>query len=424
MVSGLAMTMFLGALVTAVPAAQGARLQDTLLPNVEEARLSTPLPGAAEPYSQQIIRQSGLQPVVDAFAAQLPTAAPQTIEQRLEAAGRGLWQSALDNAQGRNPQYDGDRYEDHGLYWARLSMRMTIKSWVAQNPLALPRLNELLDQFERSSRGLSELGFTADPGVAKVMISGFDPFLLDSRLSMANPSGAAILQLSGRVLDTPQGPIQVQAVMLPVTWSGFDAGIVEDAYGPQLQQGPANAQIAMTISQGGNRFDIERWAGVWRGGSVDNLNEGVAQGYRQEVPPAAGWPQTRQSPQFINTTLPAAQMQAVPTGPYPVNFRQSYCSSSTPERLDVNCAEGVPAEDAFARAGSGGDYLSNESMYRVNRLREGLGRDDIAGGHLHVPVLSYTGTQSTGSSEQFRASRQNVAEQTRELILLAPAAVR
>lgn len=402
--------LLVAGLAAPAQAAPPPRLETTGA-DVEEERLPLVRDGETEPFSQRMIAETGLAGTVDGFAAALAAVDAAAVAELVRATGRELWSDALEHAQDPSAAI---RYEDRGLYWARLALREDLKAWAAAEGVDQQRLTDLLQVLEDASRGLDELGFDADPGVTKVMISGFDPFQLDDLLERSNPSGAAALSLSGRVIETDAGPVQIQAVVLPVTWSRFDGGIVEDAYGPQLQAGDAAPQMAMTISQGRSGYDIERWASIWRGGFADNLNEE----FEGEAPDAPGWPQTVDGAQFIETTLPSEAMLAAGTGPFPVQLNHGHAYSLAEDREDVVEIETTdttpPPAGAFAVSGGGGDYLSNESMYRVNRLRVGLGLDEVAGGHLHVPVLDYA---------DLAANRAVNVEQTQQLILAASAAL-
>lgn len=402
--------LLVAGLATPAHAAPPPRLE-TAAADVEEKRLPLVLTGETEPFSQRMIAETGLAGTVDGFAAALAAAEPAAVDELVRTTGRELWSRAIEHAQDADAAI---RYEDRGLYWARLALREDLKAWAVAEGVDQQRLTDLLRVLEEASRGLDELGFDADPGVTKVMISGFDPFQLDTLLERSNPSGAAALSLSGRIIETDAGPVQIQAVVLPVTWSRFDGGIVEDAYGPQLQAGDAAPQMAMTISQGRSGYDIERWASIWRGGSADNLNEE----FDGEAPDAAGWPQTLDGAQFIETTLPADAMLAAGTGPFAVQLNHGHAYSLTEDRgavVRIGTSDTTPPPaGAFAVSGGGGDYLSNESMYRVNRLRVGLGLDEVAGGHLHVPVLDYG---------DLAANRAANVEQTQQLILAAAAAL-
>ncbi|GLY42095.1 hypothetical protein Amsp01_081180 [Amycolatopsis sp. NBRC 101858] len=391
------------------PASAAAGCFDPAVPlTVEEQRLTASLPAGGPAVGPELVRLAGFDPLVadvkhDLCAARTPRRAERVVTQ----AGERLWRTAVDRAQGRRPDLGTlDRFDDRPLYWARLQLSSAIRQWAPASQRA-----SLLTAFDRGSRGLDDVRFPLGK-TRRVMVSGFDPFQLDGAgITISNPAGASALQLDGRILDTPAGPAVVQAVSFPVVWGYFDEGIVEAAYGTALRDRARRPDVVLTISQGRpGRFDVERWAGAWRGGFPDNNNASVTGG----VPPAAGWPQP--DVQFIETTLPYARMLGV-TGAYPVNFNQSFCVwPSQPGVGTPVCRSDAPAPGEFAASGGGGDYLSNESMFRANRVRLGLGLTSVAGGHLHTPVLG----QPTGLTDPaFEARRQAIAS---EVTALASAA--
>jgi hypothetical protein len=374
---------------------------------VEEQRLTATLPAGGPAVGPELVRLAGLDPFVaevkhDLCAARTPRRAERVVTQ----AGDRLWRTAVDRAQGRRPDLGTlDRFDDRPLYWARLQLSSAIRQWTS-----FPSGRDaLLTAFDRGSRGLDDVRFPLGK-TRRIMVSGFDPFQLDGPgITISNPAGASALQLDGRVLDTPSGPAVVQAVSFPVVWGYFDQGIVEAAYGTALRDRARRPDVVLTISQGRpGRFDVERWAGAWRGGFPDNNNVSVTGG----VPPAAGWPQP--DVQFIETTLPYARMLEV-TGAYPVNFNQAFCvwpDSAHPGAGTPVCRSDAPAPGEIAASGGGGNYLSNESMFRANRVRLGLGLTSVAGGHLHTPVLG----QPTGLTDpDFEGRRQAIASEVSAL---------
>jgi pyrrolidone-carboxylate peptidase len=284
------------------------------------------------------------------------------------AAGRQLWRAAVDRAQGRRDPGALDAADDRPLYWARLQMSAALR----RSPGGTPAV---LRAFDRASRGVG----SAEPGVT-ALVSGFDPFGFFGDLRPSNPSGSAALQLDGRTLETPAGPVTVRAVVFPVTWGAFDEGIVEEAFGPALRDGPPVALV--TISQGGS-FAVEQWAAGWRTDHPDNADVSAP----GPVPVAAGWPQAPET--LIETTLPADRMAAVDPR---VSVNPYYCvwpAGSAPGTGQRVCRyDGTPPlPGETGAAGGGGDFLSNESMYRANRLRLGLGATGVRGGHLHIPPV-------------------------------------
>lgn len=391
-------------------AAAGTACFDPSVPlTVEEQRLTATLPSGGPAVGPELVRLAGLDPFVaevkhDLCAARTPRRAERVVTQ----AGDRLWRTAVDRAQGRRPDLGTlDRFDDRPLYWARLQLSSAIRQ-LKSFPSGR---NAMLTAFDRGSRGLDDVRFPLGK-TRRVMVSGFDPFQLDgSGITISNPAGASALQLDGRVLDTPAGPAVVQAVSFPVVWGYFDEGIVEAAYGTALRDRARRPDVVMTISQGRpGRFDIERWAGAWRGGFPDNNNVSVTGG----VPPAAGWPQP--DVQFIETTLPYPRMLTV-AGAYPVNFNQAFCVwPAQPGVGTPVCRSDAPLPGENAASGGGGDYLSNESMFRANRVRLGLGLTSVAGGHLHTPVLG----QPTGLTDPaFEARRQAIASEVIELAAAA-----
>ena len=233
-------------------------------------------------------------------------------------------------------------------------------------------------------------------------------------------------------IDTPALPGGVQVSSALVEAGGFtsyverlcfNAGIVEDAFGRHLTaSAPRRADVIMTISQG-NRgtMNIEPWAGAWRGGSPDNNNEGRA----EPIPPAAGWPQPSPQPEFIETTLPYQAMISAGTTPWPVRLNPQICEWANGDRPTgpVTCTNNGPTPGSQAQSGGGGNYLSNESMYRSNRLRLALGATDVPGGHLHISAPVYPADPLVLIDQAFAADRAQTIEQTMALVKAAGAAV-
>jgi pyrrolidone-carboxylate peptidase len=384
----------------------------------EEGRIETPAPpgGVRVPY--ELVAAGGFTPSVKGLTAALcrvrsVAAARHLLRQR----GEQLWLTAVRRAQGRVQQGTIDRYDDRPLYWSRLLGTRDLRQWRPAFPVADAQRAALLRTYEYASRGVTSTTFGR--GVTRVLVSGFDPYQLNGEIRRSNPSGAAALQLDGREFTDGDRRVRVQAVVLPVTWSGFDAGIVEDAFGRHLTPGaPERADLIMTISQGGRGvMNIEQWAGAWRGGSPDNNNAGVA----QPIPAVAGWPQ----PEFLETTLPHAAMIAAGTGPWPVALNPRLCewpAGTRPDPAALRCHANGPTPGAQAHSGGGGNYLSNESMYRSNRTRLALGATDVPGGHLHISALVYPADPLVVIDPAFTADRTATIEQTVHLVRAAGAA--
>ncbi|SEQ71146.1 hypothetical protein [Microlunatus flavus] len=346
----------------------------------------------------------------------------------VRSAGARLWTAAVDRAQGRSRTGDLDAHDDRPLYWARLSLSALLRT--SGSPLLTGQHQRyaLLRILDRTSRGIDPSTGSgnawwpdARPGDLRVMVSGFDVFGLDDSVRHSNPSGAAALQLDGARLATPAGDAVVRAVVLPVVYGEFDQGVVEDAFGPVLLPGADRADLIMTISMTARgRMDVERWAGCTRGGTPDNQRDQ----HFGPVARAARWPQPEPNPEWIETTLPHAAMVAAGTGPWPVVLKrgiQEWPAGTYPDPSSLTSAPD-PSPGSTPAAATGGDYLSNESMYRSNRLRIALGADDVPGGHLHISALEYPADPALLTDAAFEADRRAVVDQTVALVTAAAAA--
>ncbi|MFD7653547.1 hypothetical protein ACFV4N_06165 [Actinosynnema sp. NPDC059797] len=375
---------------------------------VEEQRLADRLTPTGPEVGPELVRLGGFDDDVALFTTRLCAATSRTAAQQLAGgAGTSLWRAAVQRA--RSPQ-TWDAYDDRPLYWARLQATKALRQW--QPPFALTPAEraDLVDRFDRASRGVTDARFGA--GVRRIAVTGFDPFqLTGTSVRRSNPAGAAALQLDGRVVDTPTGRVVFQAAVLPVLWGAFDRGVVERFFGTAADQAP---HAFVTVSQGRpGRFDVERWAGRWRGGFWDNNDVGAF----GPVPDAAGWPQPAH--EFIETTLPVDRLVNAGTAPFPVLFNRSFCEwvpGFPPGEGPVDCREDEPTPGAAAASGSGGDYLSNESMYRANRLRVGLGATGVAGGHLHTPELRQPVDPAALTDAAFEQERRAIADQVVALV--------
>jgi hypothetical protein len=413
--------------VSSAVAAEGGTTPDCFAEaaviTVEEGRIGQPLVEGGESAAAQFLRAAGFEDAVAQFSTEL--CATQTLadaEQLVERSGQALWELAVARAQGEQAIGTIDRYDDRPLYWARLHMTRAVRQWEPPFEATVVQRNALVHLLDHASRGITTVDWPADAvGAKRVMISGFDTYSLDASLRNSNPSGATALQLDGRTLETDAGPVVVQAVVFPVNWTDFDEGIVEDAFGQVLVAGEDRADLIMTISQTGRgKMDIEQWAANNRGGSPDN-NRNMLFG---PISRPSHWPQPFDSPQWIETTLPYEAMIAAGTGPWPVALNDGICewpAGTFPSPAAVRCQDD-PSEGSTAASGPGGNYLSNESMYRSNRLRIGLQATDVPGGHLHISALQYPEDLSVLTSPEFEADRRAVVDQTIALVRAAGAA--
>ncbi|MFD8567795.1 pyroglutamyl peptidase [Streptomyces sp. NPDC059639] len=400
---GLALLAGLAAPVPAA-AASPASTTDT----VEEARLDRAAP-------QEILRRSGFDAVRPRFVRALADARTyRQAEQIVGREGERLWRRAVDRVQGRGPAGgDLSRDDDRPLYWARLSMTRELRAWEPQFGLSESRRGALLGRLDETSRGQSDVGYPRGKGLKRVFVTGFDPFQLDIDVRRSNPSGAGALALDGTVVRTADGPARVEAVTFPVLWQDFADGTVERALKGVLPK----VDLFTTVSQGRvGRFDIERTNGAWRGGYPDNDNVS-----RTETVPVSD-PATQ--PQWTSTTLPYAKITAADTGAFPVYDHTSVTEIPAGGTDPVVRPDG-PTPGSTARAGGGGDYLSNEIAYRATLLRDRLGlHGTLPGGHVHTPVLQFADTNTdpatgTVTDPEFVRNRVTIVAQLRAILTAA-----
>ncbi|CAL9546263.1 pyroglutamyl peptidase [Streptomyces sp. enrichment culture] len=390
------------------PAARAAVGSGVLPPTVEEQRLERAAP-------REILRRSGFDDVAPDFARTLARSRsyPQARAAVLRE-GSALWRRAVDRVQGRGPAGgDLSRDDDRPLYWARLGMTRELRTWRPRFVLGAEERARLLGALERSSRGQDAISFPRGKGLKRVLVTGFDPFTLDRDTRISNPSGAAALALDGTVIDTAAGPARIETAVFPVRWADFGDGTVERTLRPHLPR----TDLFATVSQGrAGRFDLERTNGAWRGGFPDNDDVG-----RTETVPVSD---PASQPQWTTTTLPYAEVVAADTGRFPVYDNTSVTEIPAGGTRPVVRPDG-PTPGSTARAGGGGDYLSNEIAYRATLLRDRLGlHGTLPGGHVHTPVLQFGADNAdpatgTVTDQEFVRNRRDIVAQVRSVVAVA-----
>ena len=234
-------------------------------------------------------------------------------------------------------------------------------------------LEKMIQLFEEKSRNYDGIDFSKAGNKKKVLITGFDPFQLNPDINFItsmgldsantfNPSGllALFLQNNKDLLDKN---IYVQTSIFPVRYEDFDNLVVENLINKHI----GNVDLIMTTSLNGgsNWFDIEADAIEYRGGFHDNLCIG-GNNYKDY-----------NSSRFISntsnkhnlTTLPKTKIfgnnQSLKINNLIVKFDDSKLNSST---------DGV-----------GGNYLSNEIMFRSTSIRGNNSSKPV--GHFHLANL-------------------------------------
>lgn len=325
--------------------------------------------------------------------------------------GKKLWEAA------KRTVAEQAILDDRSLYWSRLSLTAYLRASQLAVPLSSNQRISLIERLENSSRGRDSIEFTAG-AVKKILVTGFDPFLLDKHIDQSNPSGIVALNLDGQTLTYGQASAEIQTVIFPVRFEDFDAGEVEQLIEPLLKT--RQVDMIVTVSMGRTDFDLEHFPGRRRSsGSPDNLN--VYSGgdeTKPKIPLLNG--AVIDGPEFLEFSLPYRAMQRVildakqdankqqgeVTYPYLINDNRTITT------LDGTFEAKTLAElkGATAVRGSGGGYLSNEISYRSVRLAHKY-QPLIPTGHIHTPRLERY------DAEQLKTISNQVTEMIRYAII-------
>ena len=325
--------------------------------------------------------------------------------------GKKLWEAA------KRTVAEQAILDDRSLYWSRLSLTAYLRASQLAVPLSSNQRISLIERLENSSRGRDSIEFTAG-AVKKILVTGFDPFLLDKHIDQSNPSGIVALNLDGQTLTYGQASAEIQTAIFPVRFEDFDAGEVEQLIEPLLKT--RQVDMIVTVSMGRTDFDLEHFPGRRRSsGSPDNLN--VYSGgdeTKPKIPLLNG--AVIEGPEFLEFSLPYRAMQRVildakqdankqqgeVTYPYLINDNRTITT------LDGTFEAKTLAElkGATAVRGSGGGYLSNEISYRNVRLAHKY-QPLIPTGHIHTPRLERY------DAEQLKTISNQVTEMIRYAII-------
>ncbi|MDN3674485.1 hypothetical protein QWY99_15700 [Flavobacterium branchiarum] len=316
------------------------------------------------------------------------------IKARVEQDAKSLWDAAT-------KQVQAGHLDDRPLYWARNKMQVRLKRYfLFEKDIDFEKsivkkgteLDKIIQLFEEKSRNYTGIDFSKAGGKKKVLITGFDPFVLNEfdhpntpgKSNRQNPSGISVLNFHGKSI----GNAYIQSVVIPVRYEDFDNEIIEKI----VEKHITIFDFMLTTSKNDKNFDLERFASKFRGGFLDNMNIG----YGDSSYNSKRFKQIQNGNDFYETTLPIAKIltgDIAPANlPTKVYFDQSYKddlgntvqhpsdNNNTPIKSKIKII-GKSTEDS----GSGGDYLSNEVMYRSTKKRDELGFNKIkAVGHIHI----------------------------------------
>ena len=253
------------------------------------------------------------------------------------------------------------------------------------------QLSKIITLFEEKSRNYTGIDFSKAPkGSKKVLITGFDPFVINKfhpytpgENDRQNPSGISVLNFHGKTI----GNAYIQCSIIPVRYEDFDNKIIENLVVKFIN----SFDIMITTSKNDKNFDLERFASKFRGGFLDNQNIGNG----NQTYDSSRFVQIPSGNEFYETTLPISKIMigdlAIHTKK--IYFDQSFKDSlgnyeSHPKNGGANSTTFKPIKiigKSTTDSGSGGDYLSNEIMYRATKKRDEMGLNKSKKiGHIHI----------------------------------------
>ncbi len=300
-------------------------------------------------------------------------------QRAMNELGDELWQHSKQQVQ------SGKLVDDRPLYWTRLSIHSFIKS--TKHHFTHSKLESLLEVFEKSSRGYSDLAYK-EKANKRILLTGFDPFLLDRNIDQSNPSGLAALLFDGMVIEYQLGDkiftAEVNTAMVPVRYEDFDQGEIESLFAPFYALN--SVDMIATISMGRSDFDLEHFPGLRRSATApDNIN--VYTGANKTKPLI---PSLLSSPligdEFVLFSLPFKTMMQA-KGAYKINDNRGVTILIDGQPKDITANSLAELSNKVSVQGGGGGYLSNEISYRSIVLRNRLG-STIPTGHIHTPRIS------------------------------------
>ena len=270
-------------------------------------------------------------------------------------AASSIWEEACSDLQTH-------ALDDRSLYWGRLLLYETLYDH---------RLEALVPTVEKQTRNFGPQRRSSEP---QAIITGFDPFGLNTNLQQCNPSGAFALALNGLKI----GDFHVKSMIFPVRYSDFDGFCIENVLEPLLKS--ESTALIVTVSMGRDGFDFERFPAKCRGATQpDNQDIDITQFVNPFDLPLDG-------PSFVEFSLPVEEaLQKMSTRSRLRTTDNRSVATSEDGAFEASSLSILEGKHAFS--GSGGNFLSNEISYRTLNLQAKLGTQ-VPMGHVHVPRIA------------------------------------
>ena len=260
--------------------------------------------------------------------------------------------------------------DDRPIYWGRL-LTQYLFNWCNRGLIPRAAKTGLCSIHETTSRHYAnKAARTAPITEPRVILTAFDPFLLNTNIEQSNPSASIALTLA----EIYQDSVPVDVFVIPVRYRDFNRGIVEQFLKPRFEKEPL---FVLTMSMGREDFELERFVGRRRSSrALDNLDY-------SPVRDGQNPPCLTKSPEFLEFTLPTEIFTDI-RGPWKTLDNRKVATKNRGEFESLSLKE---LEGEVCIRGSGGGFLSNEIAYRT-RLMQLQMNQYFPLGHVHVPRIS------------------------------------
>lgn len=264
----------------------------------------------------------------------------------------------------------GEVVDDRPIYWGRL-LTQYLFNWCNRGLVPRAARTDLCSIHEITSRHYANKAARTTPiDEPRVILTAFDPFLLNTNVEQSNPSASIVLTLA----EIYQDSVPIDVFVFPVRYRDFNKGIVERVLKPRFENDPL---LVLTLSMGRADFELERFVGRRRSSrALDNLDYSPVREGR--IPPCLA-----KSPEFLEFTLPT-EIFTDTQGPWKTLDNRTV---ATKDRGEFESQSLKELEGEICVRGSGGGFLSNEIAYRTRLLQLQMNKS-FPLGHVHVPRIS------------------------------------
>ena len=300
------------------------------------------------------------QDLSESFANELTR---ENLSDTVDKFGKHLWTRAVQDVQSGN-------LDDRPLYWTRLRMLQILRD---------KGFSTAAKAFDHCSRGLH----SQDTRDSQIIVTGFDPYRLNTHIDQCNPSGLIALSLQGQRIHD----FGINTAVFPVRYADFDEDHCIEHYMEDSLQSKS-VVLFVTSSMGRQHFDIDRFPlGRRTASAPDNCgvvcsNE-IIKPFKGIACPTIEEKSARHQ-EFVEASLPTDLFDSSqPYGNWKTVLNKEV---ETMEKGVFNASSLDDLQNQTGVQGSGGGFLSNEISYRSILCLKHLGME-IPVGHIHVPRI-------------------------------------